>query len=303
MIIEEVSEATYRLRAELEDARDPYSVYLLTGDETVLIEPGPAAVIPSILDGMKRLGLKRLSYVIPTHIHMDHGGGAGKLARLFPEARVVVHPRGARHAIDPSRLIAATKLAYSDDFEHIYGSILPIPESQIQVAADGDTVRVGGRELRIIHAPGHAAHHMTILDGKTCSLFCGEALGTLIPGTETSVLPSVSVGDLDVDLYLASIERLKKLRPRVLFFSHGGSVMAPDDIFSRLVENTVMLRDVILEGLRSGDTIEQIERRIRERLSGSVGAKAEAMDMAQTIAGYTAYFRKKGLIQDVTKGT
>ena len=94
MTIEEVAEATYRFMVGMEGARDPYSVYLLTEDETVLIEPGPEAVVPSILDGMKRLGLKRLSYIIPTHIHMDHGGGAGKLARLFPEARVVVHPRG-----------------------------------------------------------------------------------------------------------------------------------------------------------------------------------------------------------------
>ena len=162
--------------------------------------------------------------------------------------------------------------------------------------ADGDTIRAGGRELRIIPAPGHAAHHMAILDRKTHGLFCGEALGVPIPGTETSALPSVSVGDLDVDLYLASIEKLKKLRPRVLFFSHEGGVRAPDDIFSMLAENTAMLRDVILEGLRSGDTTEQIERRIRERLSGPAGAKAEAMGMAQTIAGYAAYFQKKGML-------
>ncbi len=302
-MIEEVAEATYRLSVGMEGARDPYSAYLLTEDETVLIEPGPEAMVPSILDGMKRLGLKRLSYVIPTHIHMDHGGGAGKMARLFPKARVVVHPRGVRHAVDPSRLIAATKLAYSDNFEHIYGSILPIPESQVQVAADGDTIRAGGRKLSIIHTPGHAAHHMAIFDGKTHGLFCGEALGVPIPGTETSALPSVSVGDLDVDLYLASIEKLKKLRPRVLFYSHDGGVRAPDDIFSRVAETTVMLRDVILEGLRSGDTIEQIERRIRERLSGPVGAKAEAMGMAQTITAYAAYFRKKGMVQDATNGT
>ena len=144
---------------------------------------------------------------------------------------------------------------------------------------------------------------MAILDGTTHGLFCGEALGVPIPGTKTSALPSVSVGDLDVDLYLSSIEKLKKLRPRVLFYSHDGGVRAPDDIFSRVAESTVMLRDVILDGLQSGDTPEQIERRIRQRLSDPAGAKAEAMGMAQTIAGYAAYFRKKGVVQGATNGT
>ena len=300
MKIEEVGDAIYCITASKERVRYTYSVYLLTGDEPVLIEPGPAVMHPWILEGMKQLGLERLAYIIPTHIHMDHGGGTGKLARRFPEATVVVHPRGARHLIDPSRLIGATKLVYGDDFEHQYGPILPIPESQVLVAEDGTTIYAAGRKLRIIHAPGHAAHHMAILDVKTGGLFCGEALGVLIPGMETAPLPSVSVGDLDVDLYLSSIEKLKKLHPKALFYSHGGA-RAPDNVFSRLAENTVMLRDVILEGLGRGDTTDQIDRRIGERLADSPHTRVNA-DMTQIIAGYAVYFRKKGRLQDLIDG-
>ena len=301
MKIEEVGDAIFCITASKERVRFTYSVYLLAGDETVLIEPGPAVLHPWILEGMEHLGLKRLAYIIPTHIHMDHGGGTGKLAGTFSDATVVVHPRGARHIIDPSRLIAATKLTYGDDFETKYGPILPITESQVQVAEDGATISAGGRKLHFIHAPGHAAHHMAILDVKTGGLFCGEALGVLIPGNETSPLPSISVGEFDVDLYLSSIEKLKRLHPTALFYSHGGA-RAPDNVFMRLVENTVMLRDVILEGLGRGDTTDQVERRIGEHLAGSMRAKVNA-DMSQIIAGYAAYFRERGILQAAVNGT
>ena len=296
MTIDEVSESTYCLRTGTRNTRYPYSVYFLTEDQPILIEPGPALLNQSILDAMKHLGLKQLSYIIPTHIHMDHGGGTGKLAQSFPEAKVIVHPRAAKHAIDPSRLIEPTKLAYSDNIEHLYGAILPIPESQVQTVADGEIIPIGERELCILHTPGHAAHHMSIFDRKTHGLFCGEALGVPIPRMNSLILPSVSVGDLDVDLYLSSIEKLERLKPRVLFYSHRGGVITPDSIFSRLIENTVTLRDVILEGLRSGDTTEQIKQRIQERLAGSTDTRVEAISMKGIIAGYTAYFKKKSLI-------
>ena len=147
--IEEVAEATYRLEAILPRALYTFSVYLIRGTEGVLIEPGPAAMFPFIQEGMKQLGIASLSCIIPTHIHLDHGGGAGKLAELFPQARVVLHPRGARHIADPSRLIEGTRMAYGDDFELTYGPILPVPESQIKVPADGEIInKMHSEEIR-----------------------------------------------------------------------------------------------------------------------------------------------------------
>lgn len=296
MILEQVAEDTYRLEVRIPDARYTFSVYLLTEKEAVLIDPGPTVVVPTILEAMEQLGIEQLAYIIPTHIHMDHGGGAGKLAERFPRAKVVLHPRGERHAIDPSRLIAATKAAYDDDFERTYGPILPIGESQVKVVEDGDVIDADGRQLRIIHAPGHASHHMAILDGKTGGLFCGEALGVPVAGTKSPVLPSVSIGDLDVDRYLASIEKLSRLRPRILFYPHEGGVRVPEDIVPRIAENTVMLRDVILNGLTNGHSTGDIEGRIEERLFGHRGADETTMGMEAIILGYGAYFRKKGLI-------
>ena len=296
MKIEEVAEATYRLETILPGAGYTFSVYLIRETEGVLIEPGPASMIPYIQEGMKQLGIHSLSYIIPTHIHLDHGGGAGRLAELFPHARVVLHPRGAKHVADPSRLIEGTKMAYGDDFEFTYGPILPVPEPQIKIPADGEMISINGRELQIVYAPGHALHHIAVYDKKTGGLFCGEALGLPIPGDECSALPSVSAQDFYLDLYLETIQKLKKLKPRMLFYSHEGGVREPVGLISSLMESTLTLGDVILEGLRNGGSTESIERRIQELLSSRLGVKAEAMSMETTILGYTAYFRKKGLI-------
>ncbi len=297
MKIEEVAEAIYRLEVQLPGARYIFSVYLIDDNGGVLIEPGPASMVPAIREGMKRLGIRRLSYIIPTHIHLDHGGGAGKLAELFRQSTVVFHPRAVKHALDPSRLIEATRMAYGDNFEATYGPILPVPESQMKVPADGEMMCVNERELQIIHAPGHAPHQIAIFDRKTGGLFCGEALGVPIPGDESFALPSVSVQDLNPDLYLETVEKLKRLTPRMLFYSHDGGVRKPEKLITSVVETTQSLRDTILEGLRNGETIESIRPRVRELLSGYAGKRAGAMSSVEdTILGYTTYFSKKGLI-------
>jgi len=296
MKIEEVAEATYWSVVQLPGARYTFSFYLIDENEGILIEPGPASMVPSIQQAMNQLGIRQLSHIIPTHIHLDHGGGAGTLAGLFVQANVILHPRGAKHAIDPSRLIEATKMAYGDDFELTYGPILPVPESQVKVLEDGDSISINGRELQIIYAPGHALHQIAIFDRKTGGLFCGEALGTPIPGDEFSALPSVSAQDFNMDLYLETIQKLKNLEPKMLFYSHEGGVREPENLFFRLVENTLMLRDVILEGLQNSETSERIEQRIQELLSSHLGPGAGSMAMDTTILGYTAHFRRKGLI-------
>jgi len=296
MEIEEVAETTYRLEVRVLDARYIFAVYLLGGKEAVLIDPGPSVTVPHILEGMKQLSIRQLSVIIPTHIHMDHGGGAGTLAEHFPGAKVVVHPRARKHAVDPSRLIDSTRAAYSDDFEDTYGPILPIAETRLDVADDGHVIDAAERQLRIIHAPGHAFHHMTVFDEKTGGLFCGEALGLPVSGREEIVLPAVSVGDLDVDSYLESIEKLRKLRPKLLFYPHDGGVRKPEGIFSRISQSTAMLREVILEGLTSGSAADDIALQVQRRLFGQPNPGESIRDMASIILGHEAYFRRKGLL-------
>jgi len=292
--LEEVAETTYRLAMELSHGLRNSVYFIVREGSAVLIEPGPAALVPRIRKGTERLGIQRLSHIIPTHIHMDHAGGTGDLAGLYPEAKVVLHPRTARHAIDPARLIVATRLASGDDFEDSHGPIRPVPESQIKTAQDGETLDIGDRELQIVHAPGHAAHQIAIFDRKTGGLFCGEALGIPLPN-EDSALPAVSTPELDVDKYLATIDKLQRLEPRMLFYSHEEGPRAPEPIISRLAENSALLRDLVLEGLKNGDGLEKIKRRARSKLAERLKPGTQVRGLGGMVLGYANFFRKQGL--------
>ena len=135
--------------------------------------------MPDIQKAAEELGLSRPEYIIPTHIHLDHAGGLGRLAEVFPETKIVVNRQGAKHMAEPSRLIKSTRMAFGDDFESAYGPILPVPESRLKLVRDGERLAVGSRELLIVHTPGHAGHHIAIFDTKTRGLFCGESLGLI----------------------------------------------------------------------------------------------------------------------------
>ena len=294
--IEEVAEATYRLETPVTGVDSIFSVYLIRGKEGVLIEPGPASAIPSIQAGMRQLGMRGLSYIIPTHIHLDHGGGIGKLAELFPQARVVLHPRGVKHAVDPSRLIEGTRIAFGNDFERGYGPILPVPESQVKVPVDGETISIDGRELQIFYAPGHAPHHIVIFDKKTGGLFCGESLGVPGYGFESFPLPTASPPDFDLEAYLETMERMKELRPRILFYSHDGVGREPGELISRATENTLAFRDIVLKALKTGEKPEGIGGRIQEYVNTRFGLDIGKIRMEMMVLGYTAYLKRRGLV-------
>lgn len=294
--IEEVAEKIYRLEARLPLVGRVVSVYLIREREGVLIDPGPASVVPFILRGMRRLAMQKLSYVIPTHIHLDQGGGMGKLAELFPEALVVLHPRGARHVVDPSRLIQATRAIHGDDFEVHYGPILPVPESQVKVPEDGEVITVDGRELQVVYTPGHAPHHVVVFDKKTHGLFCGQAAGVSSPVADSFPLPSAAPPDFDLDSYLATIERVKRLKPQLLFYPHGGVGREPEKLISMLMKNTLMFRDVTLKALREDKTPEVIARRVREHAAAHLGLDLRNVGIEMMVLGYIAHFAKKGMV-------
>ncbi len=295
MHIDEVAEGIYRLRAQIPGASTPFSAYFIKETRGVLIEPGPSALVPAIQAAISHLGLSDLEYIIPTHIHLDHGGAAGELCQLFPEAKVVVNQQGARHIIEPSQLIRGTRLAFGDDFETIYGAILPVPESQVKIVQDGERLLVGSRELEIIHTPGHASHHIAIFDTKVRGLFCGEALG-LVYNTGSLPLPAAAPPSLDLDAYLSDMERLRQLKPRLLFYSHDGIGNDPDKLISVVVESTKMIADAVLRALRAEKTDEAVVRHVREYVLSHYGVKLEGHDLTMNVRGFATYFKKKGLV-------
>jgi glyoxylase-like metal-dependent hydrolase (beta-lactamase superfamily II) len=259
------------------------------------VEPGPAVLVPDIQEAAKELGLSRPEYIIPTHIHLDHAGGLGKLAEVFPATRIVVNRQGAKHIVEPSRLIKSTRMAFGDDFESIYGSILPVPSSRLKVVRDGERLKVGSRELLIIHTPGHAAHHIAIFDTKTKGLFCGEALG-LIYSPGYPPLPAVAPPSFDIELYLNDMERLKVLEPKLLFYSHGTVADEPERLIATAIENTRLVGDFIRRDLKAGESEEAIISHVGDYLRNHFGASLDEYELASNVRGYIHYFRKRGLI-------
>src|SRR5580700_2029428 len=154
----------------------------------LLVEDGNAAIIdtaanssvPLILDALDAKGLDRadVEYVILTHIHLDHAGGAGRLMQQLPNAILTVHPRGAKHLADPSQVIAGTIAVYGEETKRrIYGDIVPVPASRMVETGEGASLSLNGRELRFLDTPGHARHHVTIHDAQSYSVFAGDTFG------------------------------------------------------------------------------------------------------------------------------
>ncbi len=272
-----------------------YFIVSIVSGQTALVETGPAVVAPAVLDAIRQLGHypSRLSYILLTHIHLDHAGGAGTVARQFPQLQVLVHQRGAKHLMDPSRLIEGTRQAFGERFEDEYGPILPIPERQVRAVEDGEVIPLGERELRISYASGHAPHQMCIYETKSQGIFSGEALGT--PQIGNSIV--MPVAGFDLDAALETIDKLSKLEPKIVFCSHGGVSREAARLIQSVRVNTKAYGDIILEAMRAGEEKEQMAQRLEsyqiERAPGEYQLGEPRFD--HIISWYVAHFKRKGI--------
>jgi glyoxylase-like metal-dependent hydrolase (beta-lactamase superfamily II) len=293
--VENIGHDIYRLETQIPGENTIFSVYFIKGENSVLIEPGPAAIIPAIQNFIKEQSIGNLEYIIPTHIHLDHGGGLGNLIRLFPKAKAVVNPEAVKHVTDPSRLIRSTKMAFGDDFENIYGKIIPVPYTRLKVVQDNESLYIGDRQLVIIHSPGHAPHHIAIYDTKTKGLFCGEALG-LIYSPGAPPLPAVAPPSFDPDVYVDNMLRLKELHPDLLFYSHGGVGREPEKLISTVIENTKIIGNAIYDATKLQLTDEAIIRKMGNFIIDRFGFKLDDYELGSNVRAYLHYFKRKNII-------
>jgi glyoxylase-like metal-dependent hydrolase (beta-lactamase superfamily II) len=200
--------------------------FLIDGPMPALVETGSQSSVPAVHAALDALGLGPLDlrWIIVTHIHLDHAGGVGELARDFPNATVVVHERGARHLVDPSRLVDSASRVYGPLLDSLYGRMTAVPEDRLIAAADGFRVDVGnGRALLLVDSPGHAKHHHAVLDEHTGTLLVGDAVGVLLP--DLGVLrPATPPPDFDLEQAVHSLQRFAELRPEHMVLTHYGPV-------------------------------------------------------------------------------
>jgi glyoxylase-like metal-dependent hydrolase (beta-lactamase superfamily II) len=203
--------------------------FLIEGPMPALVETGSQSSVPAVLDALATVGLGPgdLRWIVVTHIHLDHAGAVGDLAAHFPSASVVVHERGARHIVDPTKLIDSASRVYGPLLDSLYGRMTAVPEDRVIAAGDGFRVDLGNhRELVLIDSPGHANHHHAVLDEATGTLLVGDAVGVLSP--DLGVLrPATPPPDFDLERATQSLRRFADLRPERIVLTHYGPVIDP----------------------------------------------------------------------------
>lgn len=207
------------------------SYLLIENGRAAFIETGPNSGVPRLLAALEAHGLERdaVDYVIPTHIHLDHAGGVGLLMSELPRAQLVIHPRGARHMVDPSVLVEGARAVYGREVaDRDYGELVPVPQERIVTTEDGMVIELGGRPLRFADTPGHARHHNCIWDEATRGWFTGDTFGIAYPDLYTSqgpyMLPATAPVQFDPPALHETVERLLAQRPDVMYLTHYGAV-------------------------------------------------------------------------------
>lgn len=281
------------------------AAYVLRSDDgLVLIETGPGSTLDNLFDGLAKLGLDpaELRHILLTHIHLDHAGAAGSLLQRFPESRLYVHERGARHMIDPSRLLQSAERIYGALMGPLWGEFRPCPEEQVTVLTDGDQVRSGDLTLDVLYTPGHASHHVAFSDPGRNVVFAGDVAGVRIPPSSL-VWPPTPPPDIDIEAWHASIDRLRDLHPQQLLIAHFGPY---DDVSrqlqqldERLDEWTSLASGWLEEGLEREEMIALLEEHVvgeierTEPSTDSAEAAKHVTPFGMSVDGLTRYVQRR----------
>jgi glyoxylase-like metal-dependent hydrolase (beta-lactamase superfamily II) len=277
------------------------AAYLVESDgELALIETGPDSTWPHLVAALARLGAKPsdVRTVLVTHIHLDHAGAAWRMAR--EGATVWVHPRGAPHLLDPSKLLASATRIYKERMGTLWGTLEPIPRERLRTTGDGTAIPVGSTTVRVMETPGHAVHHNAYLvEGNA---FTGDVGGVAIGGGP--VLPPTPPPDIDLPLWERSIERLRAARPDALYPTHfdrrDGAAAALDELQEELRVWAGWIRARLGEGKDEAAIVPEFEAWLSDRLlgkgTGEAGLEAyrTALPFAMNVTGLVRYWQTAG---------
>jgi glyoxylase-like metal-dependent hydrolase (beta-lactamase superfamily II) len=248
--------------------------YLLAApDELALIETGPTATLPALWAGIRSAGFDpaQLRKVLVSHIHLDHSGGAGAIVREYPDVRVFVHPVGAPHLVDPSRLVNSAARLYGDRMDDLWGDVVPIPEDRVVPLTDGETIEVAGHVLSALFTPGHASHHVAYWSPELAVAFTGDVGGVRMPGSGYA-LPPAPPPELNPDAWALSTERLRQTGAQRLFLTHGGPFDDVVDHLGSFMPNLEEVEALCLAAMKAGADDEAVTALIQDHTEQRIGA-------------------------------
>lgn len=269
------------------------------------VDTGVNSSVPGLLKVLehKRIPRENVAWVMPTHVHLDHAGGTGLLLQELPAARLLIHPRGARHMIDPAQLSAGAIAVYGEQaFRRMYGELVPVQESRVSIAADDFVLDFNGRSLRFLDTPGHARHHYCIYDAVSAGLFTGDTFGASYPelnhGQQRFIFPPTTPIQFDPEAWAASLQRLMGLLPERVYVTHYGKHENLAPLYRQLLDclqeyvalaeataassnrietlQTVLLQTSINRVLATGSDLDHDT--IRQLLDGDMRLNAQGLD-------------------------
>lgn len=233
---------------------------VVEGNQAAFIDTGTSRSVADALEVLARKGLapEQVAYVIPTHVHLDHAGGAGAMMRHFPNAKLIAHPKGARHLIDPAKLIAGVTEVYgAAAVVRDYGEVAPVDAARVVEAPDGFTLNLNGRRLLFLDTPGHARHHFCVVDEQSGGIFTGDTFGLSYRELDTDngefVFPTTTPVQFDPEALHTSINRLVDLRPKLLYLTHFGRISGIEHA-ARQMRDLIDAFANMARGLRSAGT-------------------------------------------------
>ena len=243
------------------------SAYLVHADQLALIETGPTTSHEPVVAGLESLGLQPddLAHIVVTHIHLDHAGGVGHLAERFDKATVWVHERGAPHLADPARLMSSAARVYDgeDRLMELFGPMRPVPSDRLRSVGEGDRIDLGNRSLDVLYTPGHASHHVSLVDSGSGAVFTGDALGIHLPDVRV-LRPATPPPDIDIEAGVASIERIRERAQSLLMFSHFGPVEAVEELCDIATSRLRKWADIVRAAMDQTDDIDRITQLLVE---------------------------------------
>jgi glyoxylase-like metal-dependent hydrolase (beta-lactamase superfamily II) len=259
--------------------RERYTAaYLLHGNEPAIVETGPTTSVPHVVAGLERLGVGPgdLAHIVLTHIHLDHGGGAGTLCERFPNATVWVHELGAPHLAEPDRLVASATRVYGElQMTSLFGPVAPVPAQRIRSVSDGDVIELGDRSLFAASTPGHAKHQVALVDSISGAVFTGDALGIHPPDIPV-LRPATPPPDYDLELAVRSIERIRSLAGELLLFSHFGPVTEVDRICDLAVKRFCDWTEAVRVAMDRTSDLDEIVKLLDEEAKRDVETGSQA---------------------------
>jgi glyoxylase-like metal-dependent hydrolase (beta-lactamase superfamily II) len=292
MHTKEIGKNLYQIELDTGGFKQLICSYILTGSKPMLVESGPTNSVPNLLSGIQELGIKpqAVEYIAVTHIHLDHGGGAGTLLKSLPNAKVLVHPRGAPHLIDPERLWPSSQsvLGYVSE---IFGKPEPVPKDRVIPITEGTFDLGDGGKLTALETLGHASHNLSFQESFNGGVFPGDAAGTYLP--ECNVVVPTTPPPFYLESALDSLDKLIALKPTALYFSHFGRA---DDAVNRLKAYKVQLQlwaDVAEACVKANLSLEKIRDNI-------IKADPVMTEIADYVRDHNIY--KKTVLENCVRG-